>query len=313
LGTRYAGDAEALRDAVFPDVDLLRHWWLATGYPELKNGWTLALSRSSRHEDRATLAALVAEARAGEKSQLDVEQQLAELGLAAWGTLKLGATERQLLDDDTLGHWSVPPVGDVVEAPPESATKSDSGAPLLVRAEQQELALGTERNLAEALQSLQDAAEAGDGEAAFRYALRLEHGVGAQADPAAALRWYTVAAEHGHARAAYRLGQMYEEGAGVPSDAATAGRWYARAAAAGHPAAHYALARVLLGDDKLRAESMPTARAALYRLIDVYPRSKPESDLAWLAGEAWLLARANGFVADGATLPDRLPARAEKP
>ncbi len=168
-----------------------------------------------------------------------------------------------------------------------------------------ELGLGAPRDVAESRRLLQRGAEGGCSDAAFEYALRLDLGIGGPSDQAAARRWYEAAAMRGHGRAAYRLGQMLDQGIGVARDRAGAAHWYRLSAMSGHAAAHYALARVLLEDEPLRSDNATLARDALARLIDAYPQSTPDSDLAWLAGEAWILARSRALISSDATLPNR--------
>lgn len=81
---------------------------------------------------------------------------------------------------------------------------------------------------------LQEAAEAGDAEAAYQLGLLYDAGRGVPADPARALDWLGKAAEAGHAEAARVIGIYYEEGKGVARDHAQAVAWYGRAARAGN-------------------------------------------------------------------------------
>lgn len=90
---------------------------------------------------------------------------------------------------------------------------------------------GTGRNESAATKWYGDAANQGDVEAMFQFALSLEKGRGTKKDQSAALRWYTRAGDGGNAAAQYVLGQAYERGRlTAGKNKATALTWYRKAA-----------------------------------------------------------------------------------
>ena len=87
---------------------------------------------------------------------------------------------------------------------------------------------------AQALPLFREAAEAGNGEAAFYLGLMYDHGQGVPKDDAQVVSWYRKAAEAGHATSMANLGFMYRHGqGGLPKDDAQAVIWYRKAAEAG--------------------------------------------------------------------------------
>jgi TPR repeat protein len=94
---------------------------------------------------------------------------------------------------------------------------------------------------ADALQDWQQAAEAGDGQAALYVGLLNDLGRGVAQDPQAARSWYERAAALGNPVAMFNVGVLYDSGTGVARDRATAAEWYRKAASRGMPRAAYAL------------------------------------------------------------------------
>lgn len=91
--------------------------------------------------------------------------------------------------------------------------------------------LGTGRNETFATKFFTDAANNGDVESMFQFAVSLERGRGIKKDQSAALRWYTRAGDGGHAAAQYALGQAYERGRlSASKDKRQALEWYRKAA-----------------------------------------------------------------------------------
>ena len=91
---------------------------------------------------------------------------------------------------------------------------------------------GTGRSDQQATKWFTDAANNGDVESMYQFALSLERGRGIKKDQSAALRWYTRAGDGGHAAAQYALGQAYERGRlSAPKDKRQALEWYRKAAA----------------------------------------------------------------------------------
>jgi TPR repeat protein len=95
---------------------------------------------------------------------------------------------------------------------------------------------------ADALRLFEQAARAGDTEAAFQLGEMLRIGVlGEARQPATAAPWYRLAAGQKHARAALALGLLYKNGDGVTRDAVQAARWLNVASEAGNPHAMFLL------------------------------------------------------------------------
>jgi uncharacterized protein len=94
-----------------------------------------------------------------------------------------------------------------------------------------------------ALAALQQLANAGDAEAAFRLG-RYFHIAGGHRDYGQALFYYNKAIEKGHAWALSNVGLLYEEGLGVHVDQAKARAYFELAAAKGSEYGYYNLARL---------------------------------------------------------------------
>lgn len=78
------------------------------------------------------------------------------------------------------------------------------------------------------------AAQSGNLEGQYLYALALMEGRGVVQDYQAAFRWLETAAKGGHPAAEYQLGRMYYKGMGIPVDKAKAYIWFNLAAARGN-------------------------------------------------------------------------------
>ena len=91
-------------------------------------------------------------------------------------------------------------------------------------------------------QNLTEQAQAGNTQAQFFLAMRLQKGQGISKNAEQAVYWYTRAAEKGIAPAQLNLGIMYLRGEGVKADMAQARSWLEKAAQLGDNRASYALA-----------------------------------------------------------------------
>jgi TPR repeat protein len=89
---------------------------------------------------------------------------------------------------------------------------------------------------ADALNLFEQAARAGDTEAAFELGQMLR-----AATPAQAWLWYRQAAQQGHAKAALMLGLLAANGEGVPQDPVIAAHWLAKSSELGNPHAMFLL------------------------------------------------------------------------
>lgn len=118
---------------------------------------------------------------------------------------------------------------------------------------------------AEALQSLQRAADAGSAEGAHRLGLVYAEGLGGTPrDDARALALFEKAAAAGHHRAQINVGTLYFRGQGAPRDLVRARAWLERAAAQEEPYALYALGRAM-DEGEGQALADPSRAADLYR------------------------------------------------
>ena len=105
---------------------------------------------------------------------------------------------------------------------------------------------------ARAVELLTQAAEHGNGSAAFTLGQMYLSGTTLPRDPAAAVRWLERAAEGGNQYAQYLLGKLLLQGEDVPKDADGAVRWLTASAEQGNRYAQYALGKLyLLGEEVL--------------------------------------------------------------
>jgi TPR repeat protein len=99
------------------------------------------------------------------------------------------------------------------------------------------------KEFAEGVACLTEAAEAGYAEAQFELAEEYRYGNEAlKSDRVAAAKWYIKAAEQGHADAQYMAGFCYQKGLGVTEDTKKAIEWYTEAGEQNHESALDALA-----------------------------------------------------------------------
>ncbi|WP_426113809.1 tetratricopeptide repeat protein [Massilia sp. PWRC2] len=97
-----------------------------------------------------------------------------------------------------------------------------------------------------ALRLFEQAARAGDGDAAFELGDLLRTGVvGTAPAPAAAAPWYAMAAARKHAGAALMLGMLYKNGEGVRRDDAVAAHWLDVSSQLGNPHATFLLSNMV--------------------------------------------------------------------
>jgi TPR repeat protein len=92
-------------------------------------------------------------------------------------------------------------------------------------------------------------AGAGDDQAQFYLARRLEQGTGVAADPSAAARWYLAALRKNHIGATLNLAAMYVDGRGVGQNRDEAIRLYEPAARLGSPSAKNTIGHLYLGKE----------------------------------------------------------------
>ena len=141
-------------------------------------------------------------------------------------------------------------------APANADARAWLGAVLLDRA-----------RIREALQFLQQAADAGSAEGAHRLGLLFAQGAeGVPRNDARALELFEKAGTAGHPRAQINAGTLYFRGQGAPRDLVRARAWFERAAASEDPYALYALGRAM-------DESSGQAMTDLTRAADLYRRA----------------------------------------
>ncbi|MDO4223075.1 MAG: tetratricopeptide repeat protein [Acinetobacter sp.] len=92
------------------------------------------------------------------------------------------------------------------------------------------------------IQSLNQAAKAGNAAAQFYLGSRLQRGQGVQQDNAQAFTWFKAAADQGLASAQLNVGRMYADGVGVKKDETLARKYFEKAASNGDNRASYNLA-----------------------------------------------------------------------
>jgi len=111
------------------------------------------------------------------------------------------------------------------------------------------LGLGVNRDIKQAAQWYERAAQLGFVTAQFDLANLYYDGHGFPHDLKQAARWYTAAAQGGHAKAQLYLAEMYENGDGVEKNQDTAVQWYQKAADQELPEAEYLLGKKLVYGD----------------------------------------------------------------
>ena len=94
----------------------------------------------------------------------------------------------------------------------------------------------------------QEAADAGDADAAYGMGLLYGNGFGVDMNDELALKYYGIAADQGHGDAAFNLAVMHQNGWGVPQDESVANEWYLLAAEKGNTEAQMALGRFFAMD-----------------------------------------------------------------
>jgi TPR repeat protein len=102
---------------------------------------------------------------------------------------------------------------------------------------------------AEAILAWEDAAAAGNADAALALGMMYDAGEGVPQSYPQALNWYRMAAEGGSTAGAFNLGAMYDAGFGVRQNTAEAADWYERAAAKGSGRAAFNLALLFQSGD----------------------------------------------------------------
>lgn len=93
----------------------------------------------------------------------------------------------------------------------------------------------------EQVDQLRKAAEQGDLDAQFRFAICYEQGNGVPQDDKEAALWFKKASEQGYDLAQYKLGNCYIQGTGVPQDDKEAVMWFKKAAEQGNARGQYNL------------------------------------------------------------------------
>jgi len=84
-----------------------------------------------------------------------------------------------------------------------------------------------------AVKEFRSAAEEGDADGQFNFALMHERGIGVPKNEQEAVAWYRKSAEQGSSNAQYNLAVMYENGRGCAVDFTQANHWYRKAAVQG--------------------------------------------------------------------------------
>jgi|WetSurMetagenome_2_1015567.scaffolds.fasta_scaffold01371_12 uncharacterized protein len=121
-----------------------------------------------------------------------------------------------------------------------------------------------------AAEPVRRAAEAGDRDAQYDFAMLCARGDFAPPDFATVARYLEMAAKRNHAGAQFALYQLYEQGRGVAKDHAKAVDWLARAAYQGHGDAMYFFAR-RYADGRITAADLSLAPRIFERCRQLYP------------------------------------------
>jgi TPR repeat protein len=145
--------------------------------------------------------------------------------------------------------------------PPRPAARTDNSPeddPKIVAGEG--LSLFRAGRYAEALLAWQDAAAAGNVNAALYVGMMYDTGKGVPQSYKEALSWYRMAAEKGSVEGYYNVGVLYDAGIGVNEDTAEASEWYSQAAAKGSGRAAFNLALLFEKGDGVPRDDASAAR-----------------------------------------------------
>lgn len=105
---------------------------------------------------------------------------------------------------------------------------------------------GVEQNYTEAAKWLEEAAASNIASAQYNLGVLYDSGRGVETDPVEALIWFHSAAEKGHGRAQYALAAAYAAGRGIARDQDIALKWLRRAADSNVLEAQSSLANILI-------------------------------------------------------------------
>lgn len=249
--------------------------------------------------------------RAAETGDIGAALTAARMRIAGEGTAAAPeaglATIRELAEagfrdaDLALGYLYLGGIAGVLPANPASAFQSfsraaeagsQSGATRI--AEMQVRGIGTERDVARGLASLQSLADRGAVGAHLALAKLLNFGVGTflAAEPERALKHYRKAAARGSARGAIEAARMMLEGRSGPADIPGAERMLAGLAEAGDASALLLLGELHDGEFGTSKSPDPAAAYGFYR------RAAAHGSLTGRRRAAIMLARGRGVAAD---------------
>lgn len=126
--------------------------------------------------------------------------------------------------------------------------------------------------VAQALEEVTAAAEAGYRPAQYRLGKLLLQGERVPKDAGAAVRWLTAAAEQGDQYAQYALGKLYLLGLEVPEDRERARLWFQQSAEQGNQYAQYFLTNM----DSRRLQPVAWAVSnLLYHIAGIFREQEP--------------------------------------
>ena len=108
----------------------------------------------------------------------------------------------------------------------------------------------------DAMRWYERAARAGDVDAQFYLGYIHDRAVWGSNSIDVSLTWYGRAAARGDARAQFRLGLLHDLDPRLPRDGAKARHWYEAAVRQGHNGARFNLARLIEGEDAVRAADL---------------------------------------------------------
>ncbi len=136
---------------------------------------------------------------------------------------------------------------------------------------------GVAKNLKKAVGYFQDAAEAGNVDAAIALGYAYQKGEGVKQNPEEGMKWFLQAAESGNIDAEYNVGIAYMRGQGIEENKREAAKWFARAALKRDGGAAYNLGVMNAKGEGLK-QNLPLA-AAWFSLAIAAGREDAKQDL----------------------------------
>lgn len=144
---------------------------------------------------------------------------------------------------------------------------------------------GTEESAESAREWFGKAAEAGDADAQYEYAMLLLDENAGDVDPASAASWLAKAAGNGNDKAQYNLALIYSGQYGADPDWPKAVEWFGKSAAAGNPKAQYNLGLLYLDGKGVTANPVAAAEWLSKAALKGMPEAALEYGVLVIRGE----------------------------